>query len=71
LLSKEARSLVVFRKLSCATRNANSRDEIFDSSNLSPLIDTLPFRAHNYVYVTPVEVGQARPVKRYGESRPT
>jgi hypothetical protein len=45
------------------SRSVDSRDEFFDSAKPLGEIDTLAFRDHNYVYVTPTEVGQARRVK--------
>jgi hypothetical protein len=53
------------------SRRTDSRDKFFDLANLPRRIDTLAFRDHNYVYVTPAEVGQARRVKQDSESRPT
>jgi hypothetical protein len=40
----------------------DARDEFLDSPKRSRRIDTSAFRDHNYVYVTPTEVGQARRV---------
>ncbi len=40
----------------------DTHDEFFDLAELPRVIDTLAFRDHNYVYVTPAEVGQARRV---------
>ena len=40
----------------------DARDKFFDSLKRSRRIDTSAFRDHNYVYVTPAEVGQARRV---------
>src|SRR5271156_6064285 len=44
-------------------RAINPPNKILDSETHRTLIDTFAFRDHNYVYVTPAEVGQARRVK--------
>ena len=58
-----AKVAVGVAETSAVSCDADTHHEFFDWAKHRGLIDRSAFREHNYVYVTPAEVGQARRVK--------